>query len=49
MKSISPKARFRQLVIKYSQKRGVTAASIRYRVCRKAMIGKNVMTEAGRA
>ena len=35
MKSISPKAKFRQLVIKYSQKRGVTAASIRYRVCRK--------------
>ena len=37
MKSISPKAKFRQLVIKYSQKRGVTAASIRYRVCRKAI------------
>ena len=37
MKSISPKAHFRQLVIKYSQKRGVTAASIRYRVCRKAI------------
>ena len=37
MKSISPKAQFRQLVIKYSQKRGVTAASIRYRVCRKAI------------
>ena len=37
MKSISPRAHFRQLVIKYSQKRGVTAASIRYRVCRKAI------------
>lgn len=37
MKSISQKAKFRQLVIKYSQKRGVTAASIRYRVCRKAI------------
>ena len=37
MKSISPKAKFRQLVIKYSQTRGVTAASIRYRVCRKAI------------
>ena len=37
MKSISPKAKFRQLVIKYSQKRGVTAASIRYRVWRKAI------------
>ena len=37
MKSITPKAHFRQLVIKYSQKRGVTAASIRYRVCRKAI------------
>ena len=37
MKSISPKAKFRQLVIKYSQIRGVTAASIRYRVCRKAI------------
>lgn len=37
MKSISPKAKFRQLVIKYSQKRGITAASIRYRVCRKAI------------
>lgn len=37
MKSISPKAHFRQLVIKYSIKNGVTAASIRYRVCRKAI------------
>lgn len=37
MKSISPKAHFRQLVIKYSVKKGVTAASIRYRVCRKAI------------
>ena len=37
MKSISPKAHFRQRVIKYSQKSGVTAASIRYRVCRKAI------------
>ena len=37
MKSISPKAHFRQLVIKYSVKNGVTAASIRYRVCRKAI------------
>ena len=37
MKSISPIAKFRQLVIKYSQKRGVTAASIRYRVWRKAI------------
>ena len=35
MKSISPKAHFRQLVIKYSFKNGVTAASIRYRVSRK--------------
>lgn len=37
MKSISPKAHFRQRVIKYSVKNGVTAASIRYRVCRKAI------------
>ena len=37
MKSISPKAHFRQRVIKYSAKNGVTAASIRYRVCRKAI------------
>ena len=37
MKSISPKAHFRQLVIKYSIKNGVTAASIRYRVCRKVI------------
>ena len=37
MKSISPKAHFRQRVIKYSVKKGVTAASIRYRVCRKAI------------
>ena len=37
MKSISPKAHFRQLVIRFSEKRGVTAASIRYRVCRKAI------------
>lgn len=37
MKSISPRAHFRQLVIKYSIKNGVTAASIRYRVCRKAI------------
>ena len=37
MKSISPKAHFRQLVIKYSVKNGVTAASIRYRVSRKAI------------
>ena len=37
MKSISPKAHYRQLVIKYSIKNGVTAASIRYRVCRKAI------------
>lgn len=37
MKSISPRAHFRQLVIKYSEKNGVTAASIRYRVCRKAI------------
>lgn len=35
MKSISPKAHFRQLVIKYSIRNGVTAASIRYRVSRK--------------
>lgn len=35
MKSISPKAHFRQLVIKYSVRNGVTAASIRYRVSRK--------------
>ncbi len=35
MKSISPKAHFRQLVVKYSHKRNVTAASIRYRVSRK--------------
>ena len=37
MKSISPKAHFRQRVIKSSAKNGVTAASIRYRVCRKAI------------
>lgn len=37
MKSISPKAHFRQRVIKYSVKNGVTAASIRYRVSRKAI------------
>lgn len=35
MKSISPRAHYRQLVIKYSVKNGVTAASIRYRVSRK--------------
>lgn len=35
MKSISPKAHFRQLVIKYSIRNGVTAASIRYHVSRK--------------
>lgn len=37
MKSISPKAHFRQRVIKYSVKNGVTAASIRYRVSRKTI------------
>lgn len=41
MKSISPRAHFRQLVIKYSAKNGVTAASIRYRVCRKAIYDWN--------
>lgn len=41
MKSISPKAHFRQRVIKYSAKNGVTAASIRYRVCRKAIYDWN--------
>lgn len=35
MKSISSKAHFRQRVIKYSVRNGVTAASIRYRVSRK--------------
>ena len=35
MKSISPRAHFRQLVIKYSLKGGVTQASIRYKVSRK--------------
>ena len=35
MKSISPKAHFRQRVIKYSAKNGVTATSIRYRISRK--------------
>ena len=37
MKSISPKAHFRQRVIKYSAKNGVTAASIRYRISRKTI------------
>ena len=37
MKSISPKAHFRQLVIKYSAKNGVTEASIRYKISRKAI------------
>ena len=37
MKSISPKAHFRQLVIKYSAKDGVTEASIRYKISRKAI------------
>lgn len=37
MNIISPKAHFRQRVIKYSMKNGVTAASIRYRVSRKAI------------
>ena len=37
MKSISPKAHFRQRVIKYSVKNGVTAASIRYKISRKAI------------
>ena len=37
MKSISPKAHFRQLVIKYYAKNGVTEASIRYKISRKAI------------
>ena len=37
MKSITPKAHFRQRVIRFSEKRGVTAANIRYRMCRKAI------------
>ena len=37
MKSISPKAHFRQRVIKYSAKNGVTEASIRYKISRKAI------------
>lgn len=37
MTSITSKAKFRQRVIRYSEKNGVTAASIRHRVTRKAI------------
>ena len=37
MTSITSKAKFRQRVIRYSEKHGVTAASIRHRVTRKAV------------
>jgi len=37
MKSISPKAHFRQCVVEFSLKYGVTKASIRYRVSRNAI------------
>lgn len=37
MKSISPRAHFRQLIVKYSLKKGVTKASIRYHVSRNAI------------
>mgnify|MGYP002508743316 CR=1 FL=1 len=37
MTSITSKAKFRQRVIRYSEKNGVTAASIRFRITRKAI------------
>ena len=37
MTSITSKAKFRQRVIRYSEKYGVTAASIRHRVTRKTI------------
>ena len=37
MTSITSKAKFRQRLIRYSEKYGVTAASIRHRVTRKTI------------
>ena len=37
MKSITSKVKFRQRVIRYSEKNGITAASIRHRVIRKTI------------